>query len=389
MRKLFEITSEEKNRILNLHESATKRQYLTLEQISQSSISDIKPKTEVTPKFSKNVGGDFPFGAFESELVKNKLIELKPEIEEFIKKNGAKKFVVNITSGESRVTNPKSFGPEGSLALARANSVKKYFQEIFPDLIKSGVLIIKTPKSVSDVIIGKTPYNKAAGDNKNPELIRKYKSEQFVNFDIQASGNIKSDEDTTVVKNLCTLDINMDKGQGNPKNNYITSNEKLQGEGNIELNTGQIPDRTIILDKKNNLLKDFGYFTTQEHENQYFKYIPLYVYQLTKLNGDVSVSGNKLITTKVKSFNELINQLLKTPSVIPSQNQMIKSGQKELYEGYENLKLLFDKGVRTFVLYEILNEPLIIPFSTKKGDYNVVVYSPVGQTGYNIKGMCY
>jgi hypothetical protein len=68
---------------------------------------------------------------------------------------------------------------------------------------------------------------------------------------------------------------------------------------------------------------------------------------------------------------------------------MIKSGQKELYEGYENLKLLFDEGVRTFVLYEILNEPLIIPFSTKKGDYNVVVYSPIGQTGYNIKGMCY
>jgi hypothetical protein len=136
-------------------------------------------------------------------------------------------------------------------------------------------------------------------------------------------------------------------------------------------------------------LKDFGYFTTQEHENQYFKYIPLYVYQLTKLNGNVSVSGNKLITTKVKSFNELINQLLKTPSVVPSQNQMIKSGQKELYEGYENLKLLFDEGVRTFVLYEILNEPLIIPFSTKKGDYNVVVYSPIGQTGYNIKGMCY
>ena len=377
MKNIFEINSEERSRILNLHETATKNQYLVVEQTQTS-----------FPK--QSLGDKFKFGEYDSENVKNSILKLKPQIEAFIKNNGGKKFDVNITSGESQVTNPKGFETKGSLALARANSVKKYFQEIFPDLIKSGQLTIKTPNSVAEVVIGKTPYNKAAGDNKNPELINKYKLEQFVNFDIQGSGSLSNNTSEEVkVKDLCNLKINVTEGQGLPSSNYITTNEVLDGNGEIEFDTGQIPDRLTIVNKNNQIVKDFGYLTTKEHENQYFKYVPLYVYQLTRLKGKAPVSGNKLITIKVKTFEELINSLLRNPSVIPSQKEMVKAGEKELYQGYEQLKRLFDKGVREFVLYDIQTSPFKTTFSVKKGDYKVVVYSPVGKTGYTLTGFCY
>ena len=146
MNNLFDISSDEKNRILNLHEGATKRQYLTLEQSGQQSGGVSTTTTSTATTFpEQNVGNQFNFGEYQSNVVKNSIEALKPKIEEFIKKSGGNEFIVNISAGESNVTNQKGFEEKGSLALARANSVKQYFQEIFPDLIKNGVLVIKTP----------------------------------------------------------------------------------------------------------------------------------------------------------------------------------------------------------------------------------------------------
>jgi hypothetical protein len=181
MNNLFDISSDEKNRILNLHEGATKRQYLTLEQSGQQSGGISNTTTTSSTSFpEQNVGNQFNYGEYQSNVVKNSIAALKPKIYEFIKNSGGKQFIVNVSAGESNVTNPKGFEEKGSLALARANSVKEYFQEIFPDLIKNGTLIIKVPADASKVSFGKTPYDKTKGDYNNPQKRELYNKEQFI-----------------------------------------------------------------------------------------------------------------------------------------------------------------------------------------------------------------
>ena len=51
MKNLFILSEEEKNRILNLHESATKRQYLSEQEIKQGPEGD--------PYQYKKVGNDY------------------------------------------------------------------------------------------------------------------------------------------------------------------------------------------------------------------------------------------------------------------------------------------------------------------------------------------
>jgi hypothetical protein len=252
MNKLFEISSEERNRILNLHEGATKRQYLTLEQAGQQSGGVSTTTTSTATTFPKqNLGNQFKFGEYQSDVVKNSIAALKPKIEEFIKNSGGKQFIVNISAGESNVTNPKGFETKGSLALERANSVKKYFQELFPDLIKNGTLVIKSPVDVSQVILGKTPYDKTKGDNKNPQLIKLYNQEQFVTFDIQGSGQVGN------VTSICNWKATITAGTGTAVANYVTTDINLQGAGILTFGTGSIPDRMVVVDNRALVVVDY------------------------------------------------------------------------------------------------------------------------------------
>lgn len=188
----WNISEGERIRILSLHEEATKKLYLVNEQTEVVIGTDKKNEEKKFPL--QNLGDKFDYGVYDSPIVKSEIEKLKPQIENFIKKTDANQFVVNISAGESRVTNPKEFKVAGSLALARANSVKKYFEEIFPELIKNGTLKISSPSNIKDISIGKTPYTK--GDQNNPILKEKYKKEQFVNFDIIGSGT----KTTTTIK---------------------------------------------------------------------------------------------------------------------------------------------------------------------------------------------
>ena len=384
MNKLFEISSEERNRILNLHEGATKRQYLTLEQSGQQSGGVSTTTTSTATSFPKqNVGNQFKFGEYQSDVVKNSIAALRPKIEEFIKSSGGKQFVVNIGAGESNVTNPKGFETKGSLALARANSVKQYFQEIFPDLIKNGTLVIQSPADVSKVVLGKTPYDKTKGDNRNPQLIKLYNQEQFVTFDIQGSGQVEN------VTSICNWKASITAGTGTNVANYVTTDIKLQGAGILTFGTGSIPDRMIVVDNKGGIKQDTGYVATMAHKYTSFKYVPLYVSKLTQLNKTVSVSGANLVKINVKSIDDLMRQIL-APGVtqIPEEKTLRDMGQTEVYNGVEELKALFGKGVREFVVYTITSSSVTAPFDNKTGDSKVIVYSPVGKTGYNLTGKC-
>lgn len=384
MNNLFEISSEERNRILNLHEGATKRQYLTLEQSGQQSGGVSTTKLSTPTSFPKqNVGNQFKFGEYQSDVVKNSISALRPKIEEFIKNSGGKQFVVNIGAGESNVTNPKGFETKGSLALARANSVKQYFQEIFPDLIKNGTLVIQAPADVSKVVLGKTPYDKTKGDNKNPQLIKLYNQEQFVTFDIQGSGQVEN------VTSICNWKASITAGTGTAIANYVTTDIKLQGAGILTFGTGSIPDRMVVVDNKGGIKQDTGYVATMAHKYTSFKYVPLYVSKLTQLNKTVSVSGANLVKINVKSIDDLMRQILASGvTQIPEDKTLRDMGQTEVYNGVEELKALFGKGVREFVVYTITSSSVTAPFDNKTGDSKVIVYSPVGKTGYNLTGKC-
>ena len=384
MNNLFEISSEERNRILNLHEGATKRQYLTLEQAGQQSGGVSTTKLSTPTSFPKqNVGNQFKYGEYQSDVVKNSIAALKPKIEEFIKNSGGRQFVVNISAGESNVTNPKGFETKGSLALARANSVKQYFQEIFPNLIKNGSLVIQAPADVSKVVLGKTPYDKTKGDNRNPQLIKLYNQEQFVTFDIQGSGQVEN------VTSICNWKATITAGTGTDIADYVTTDINLQGAGILTFGTGSIPDRMVVVDNKGGIKQDTGYVATAPHKYTSFKYVPLYVSKLTQLNKTVSVSGANLVTLKVKSIDDLMRQIL-APGVtqIPDEKTLRDMGQTEVYNGVEELKALFGKGVKEFVAYTITSSSVTVPFDNKTGDYKVLVYSPVGKTGYNLTGKC-
>lgn len=172
IKELWIINEDEKDRILNLHKTATKNLYIIREQDQEVKRIEVKIPSD-----------HFGYGEYDSQLVKSEIEKLKPKIEEFIKDNDSSHLNVDIFAGESQVTNPKGFEEKGSLALARAKSVKKHFEEIFPDLIKKGMLSIKLPSiEEKTLIIGKTPYKK--GDQNNPDLKEKYDQEQYVKLNI-------------------------------------------------------------------------------------------------------------------------------------------------------------------------------------------------------------
>lgn len=242
IRQTWNLGDDEKLRILNLHESATKNLYL-FEQTSVVVGTETKIENKKFPK--TNLGDKFEFGKFESETVKKLLSDLKPKIEDFIKNSDSSKFIVNLDAGESQVTNPKGFEQKGSLALARANSVKKYFEELFPELIKKGTLVINTPKDVSEVKIGKTPYNKAQSQTFKTRYGKEYSEEQFVNFDITGEGSKKILTQNTIL--LCnTPPLKSSGGYLTPEQDYtqIYDKELGKGKGNIwiNFNTFQQPD---------------------------------------------------------------------------------------------------------------------------------------------------
>lgn len=246
IKQTWNIDGEEKVRILNLHESATKNLYLLKEQTKV--VNGFKSETEDLNFPLTKLGDKFEYGKYESLSVKLNIEKLKPQIEDFIKKSNSSNFYVNIVAGESKVTNPKGFETQGSLALARSNSVKKYFEEIFPEQIKSGVLVIKSPKSVEDVKIGETPYRgPGSNDFLDKEKKEKYKNEQFVDFNITGAGKKNVKTDTT--KTLCQTKPLESSGA------YILSNfnftQKVpwpigEGEGIITITTDAIIVPDII-----------------------------------------------------------------------------------------------------------------------------------------------
>lgn len=355
IRQTWDINDDEKNRILNLHENATRNLYLIQEQ-------QIKPIKQF------NITNSFKSGQYQLTTT-TELDSAISEINTIVSKTPNVKYDVVVTSSESKVPNRGVGLKPGDLSLKRGQVAEQYIKSKLGEKV-----VVK----VNNLGAQGPEWDQTKGSD-NPE----YTKYQYVTISLVVSGGGK----TTGKGSVCTTDINGEGQQGIPQKNYVTTNEKLDGNGELVLTTGSIPDRMVIYNEQNQIVKDTGYVATEPHKYTSFKYVPIYVSQLTRLNGTVSVSGNKMVVIEVQSFEELMKQLLVDPNKIPTDLELKKMGG-EVSSGVSQLKKIFNTGVKKFVLYTIINGASVLPFDGDAGDKSVVVMSPIGQTGYQIKGKC-
>lgn len=323
-------------------------------EISTTDNKTAQPTTQV-PGTIKTIsfGENFPSG--KATLVnKDNLIQKVTEMKNFLEGKDASKFKVVIEAGESQVTNPKGFETKGSLAQTRA-------KEIEGVISKLGFSNIDVQTK-----IGTTPYKQGNDINDS-----KYQAEQFVTINIIANNDI------------CSMqDVSQDKGQGVATSNYVTYDDYISGTGELVLNTGQVPDRMVVLDANGNIKQDTGYIITQASKYKDWKYTPLYVLELTKAYKAKSkaMDGSKIKTITVTDYDDLVQQISNTtkPGVAGD----------EIGPALNEMRGMIQKGQKEFVIYDLGTSEVKVKFDQNKGEVQAKVYSPVGKTGYNIKGSC-
>ena len=296
------------------------------------------------------------FGSGKADIDQKALQDEVAKIQQWIKNNNGRKFKIVITAGESQVPNQSGFKQKGSLAQFRAEAIKRV-------LSKS----INAPIEV-ETEIGTTPY-KQGTDNPGDE---KYQREQFIRVDIVVDA-----------ESVCSFNPDQPGTQGTAQNGYVTFSDFISGEGSVEITPGQIPDRLTIEDSNGNIKADTGYVTTEKSKySANWKYVPAYVLELTKVHQTKAkaLTGGKIKTITVKDYEDLKSQLSARPNA-PTMGD-------EIGPALAQLKKMVESGVKEFVIYDNMASGTV-QFSEKSGDLKATVYSPVGKTGYQLKGNCY
>jgi hypothetical protein len=315
-----------------------------------------------------NINNSFKSGQF--QLTDTSAIDAAiSEINAIVAKTPNTKYDVVISSSESKVPNRGVGLKPGDLSLKRGQEAEKYIKSKLGE---------KVSLKNNNVGIQGPEWDPSKGKD-NPE----YTKYQYITISLVVSAGQKP----TSTKDVCNWSYKAPGGQGEPSKNYITANEVVEGKGNLTITTGSIPDRMVVVNAQNQIVKDSGYVATKAHKYTDFKYVPYYVAQLTKLNGTPAVSGKNLITIEATDYNSLMKQLLVNPEVIPNSSYLQSLGE-EVSLGINALKKMVESGTNTFVLYSIQIGASVLPFDVNTGDKKVVVFSPVGQTGYEIKGNC-
>jgi hypothetical protein len=181
IKQTWEISNEERNRILSLHESATKNLYLISEQ-----------NTDETKKESINLVKrvEFPAGLHSASAVNlESLIDLS-KIEEFLKKYPKKNIIIKLNASESQVPNydkevtPKKKLNPGDLSKMRYETIRTFMTNWLNGLLTKGI-ISRMPEFVNTqpIIDKTTPWD----PNSSPQD-PKYTKHQFVEIEINAEG---------------------------------------------------------------------------------------------------------------------------------------------------------------------------------------------------------
>lgn len=217
VKQTWNIDKLEKLRILEMHEFATKNQYLLREQ-QQVKVGEKTTTTEKEITLDKKT---YPSGLYSVSRLgsgKQDLDEKLQEIAKFAKENNGTQINIQIEVGESKVTNrdnelnkPLS---QGELAKLRGIKLQEYLKKYFEGLVKSGYLStlpnIPTPQTNVELGTQKHEYTVGVSNPKDP----KYLEDQYVKFKIGLSSSKKEDIYDCLV-NL-TIDVSYYR-EPNPK----------------------------------------------------------------------------------------------------------------------------------------------------------------------------
>jgi hypothetical protein len=205
IKQTWEISQEERNRIISLHESATKNLYLVSEQNTAESEKD-------SISLTKRV--EFPSGFHSASKVNlEKLIDLSA-IEEFLKKYKDKEIVIKLKSSESQVPNndnevtPKKRLNPGDLSKMRYQTIQTFMTEWLNGLVSKGI-ISQVPKFINTqpYIDTTTPW-----DPKSSPQDPKYTKHQFVEIEVDAIANIEKIPSTKIVPKFEKVATSRTKG---------------------------------------------------------------------------------------------------------------------------------------------------------------------------------
>ena len=371
IKQTWNIDEDERDRILNLHESATKNLYLI--------------KENTTQPINFNITDSFPSGKY--DLTKTTEIDNAiNQINNYLKSGKGSFNTIVINSSESKVPNSGVGLNTGDLSRLRGEAVEKYLKSKLGDSVNV---------KINDLGAQGPEWDKNKGAE-NPE----YKKYQYVTLDLSAE--------------KCQFNIKYEGVQGLPKNNFIAIlpppyTNVLNDKGKLSFYTGTMPDRLIITDTQKQVTQDTGYVSTALYLDDKMNYIPAWVDSLTKFYNQKSpsVSGSKLITKTISSTDELISLIFKDEKIKNTLIDLIKkndtktissrltgyAGTGEVSIGFVNLLNLFNSGVREFVLYEKRTTPYELVYDTSKGNNLFFVYAPIGgkgmgSTGFKIEGSC-
>lgn len=310
--------------------------------------------------FTLNFNNNFESGKY--EINKNDIQAKMEALKNFLLKHPESKFKIMITASESQVPNQDNL-KVGQLAKLRVISLEKLVN-LF---LKGNDINVDVEK---DTKIGKEAWD---GKNKDDQ---KYTQDQYVKLDVFVDA----------VEGTAPCEISFTKadgGESTEKYGYISFEETVNESGSMTISPGSIPDRLVIM-KGDKVVGDTGYFVDKQHNYQEWNLVPLYVAQLTQIyanNPDIpAIRGLNSVKT-FNSFEELLSVLAKT------KYDMKKDTRSEISNGLNLLQKLWNGGQREFIMYSMKKGT--VDFEINQGESGkVVVYSPVGKTGFGIQGKC-
>lgn len=314
----------------------------------------IKVKNSV---YVDSFNNNFPSGSFElnADDVTGQLNKLK----EFLKNNPNNDYEIRITASESQVPNQNNL-KVGELASKRAKSLSNIINQF---LIDNNIenITVKPQIRVGDV--------KWDGSDKNDP---KFTKDQFVQMDVIAiKGENEKKGFTKTGK------------QATSENDYVDSVEELRGDGEVTLSPGWIPDRLVVY-QDGKIINDTGYFVDKKMASQYpeWNFTPKHIASLTKILVDSPNSDAAKVNTikTFKDFNELVSFMLKN-----KKHNFSMDSRREVREGLEELKQLWDAGQRDFIFYSAKSGN--IDFKLTPGSSGELkVFSPVKDTQFSYSG---
>ena len=345
----WEVSEEEKRRVLSLHENATKNLYLIKEQTSEG--KEVK-------KF--NVSNSFGSGEYELKNTQE-IDRAVSEIQNFLKSNPNTKYDVVITSSESKVPNRGVGMKPGDLSQTRLAQVLNYVQ---PKL--SGVDIKTKP----------LPPGGPEWDPKKGSDHPDYTEHQFVNVSVVLPGS--KGKQVPVAKCGETYGSERTIGEtGEKSDGYVTFNRTFNTPTQLIFSSYKVPDRLRIFDENDVELYDSGYYSNSFYDSglnvKYGPALSLSLANKYKKDGGMVMSKKSPIV-KLKTKDE-VREFFGVPnkiqvSKIPYYEQILKKP-----EIYDVVKYTFGPTLK-------------INTSDYGENVRVVITSPLKNTNWKLVTKC-